>query len=117
MVTLPVSLYFVLTDSVIGGRSFGKKKMGIRVIEETGATLSMPKSIYRTILKFLPWEIAHYLVYRLVEVGDGEVHFNYYIIGGIIYALIFSYILTAIFTKKKQSFYISFPKTQVVKDS
>ncbi|WP_256463971.1 hypothetical protein [Gracilibacillus caseinilyticus] len=41
--------------------------------------------------------------------------FAYYLIGGFIYALIFTYILTAIFTKKKQSLYDIVVKSQLMK--
>lgn len=115
MVTLPVSIYFIISDSVIGGQSVGKKKMGIQVVDKNGDPLSVIQITFRTVLKFLPWELSHYLVYRLVYLGDGEVPFNYYLIGGLIYVLIFTYILTAIFTKKKQSLYDIIVKTQVIK--
>lgn len=115
MVTLPVSLYFIISDSVLCGQSFGKKKIGIRVLGENGATLSIFQLTFRTVLKFIPWELSHFLVYRLVNIGDGVVPIRYYFIGGLIYALMFSYILTAIFTKKKQALYDMFAKTQVVK--
>ena len=64
MVTLPVSIYFILSDSVFGGQSFGKKKMGIQVVDANGKALSIPRAIFRTVLKFLPWELSHFLVYR-----------------------------------------------------
>ena len=115
MVTFPVSLYFIISDSNIGGQSFGKKKMGIRVVEKNGEAISVTHITFRTILKFLPWELSHFLVYRLIYLGDGEVPFTYYLIGGLIYALIFTYIMTAIFTKKKQSLYDIATKTHVVK--
>ncbi len=115
MVTFPVSLYFIISDSNIGGQSFGKRKTGIRVVNKNGEALSLLHITFRTILKFLPWELSHFLVYRLIFLGDGEVPFRYYLIGGIIYALIFTYILTAIFTKKKQSLYDILAKTNVIK--
>lgn len=117
MVTLPVSLYFIVCDSNIVGQSFGKKKAGIRVVRQNGEAISVLHNTFRTILKFLPWELSHYFVYRLVYLGDGEMPFAYYFIGGLIYALIFAYILTAIFTKKKQSLYDIVAKTSVVKVS
>ncbi|SES62844.1 Uncharacterized membrane protein YckC, RDD family [Oceanobacillus limi] len=117
LVTLPVLLYFIISDSKIGGQSIGKKKIGIRVIGENGEPVSVLHITYRTILKFIPWKLSHYLVYRLIYIGDGEVPISYYLIGGIIYALIFAYILTAIFTKKKQSLYDIIAKTQVVRIS
>lgn len=115
LVTFPVSLYFIISDSKIGEQSFGKRKAGIRVVGSNGEALSMLRLCFRTLLKFLPWELSHFLVYRLVYVGDGEVPFIYYLLGGLIYALIFGYILTAIFTKKKQSLYDIVAKTYVIK--
>jgi len=115
MVTLPVSIYFIISDSVIGRQSFGKRYIGIKVVNEKDETISILHALCRTILKFLPWELSHYLVYRLIYLGDAEVPLNYYIIGGIIYALMFAYILTTLFTKRKKSLYDIVVKTQVIK--
>lgn len=114
MVTLPVSLYFIISDSKIGGQSFGKRKSGVKVVGKNGEAVSLLKMTFRTIIKFLPWELSHFLVYRLVHVGD-EVPFTYILIGGLIYALMFAYIFTCLFTKKKQSLYDILAKTYVVK--
>ena len=115
MVTLPISIYFTLSDSVFGGQSFGKKKMGIQVVDANGKALTIPRAVFRTVLKFFPWELSHFLVYRLVAVGDGAVPLRYSLIGVVIYGLMFAYILTAIFTKKKQSLYDIIAKTYVIK--
>ncbi|MEK3796826.1 RDD family protein [Peribacillus sp. FSL H8-0477] len=115
MVTFPISLYFIISDSKMGGQSFVKRKTSIRVVGKNGDTLSILHATFRTLLKFLPWELSHFLVYRLIYIGDGEVPIIYYLIGGLIYALMFAYILTAIFTKKKQSLYDLLAKTEVVK--
>ena len=117
IVTLPVSLYFIISDSTLFGQSFGKKRTGIRVVDKDGITPSIARLTIRTLLKFLPWELSHYLVYRLVAVGDGDVPLSYTVIGVVIYVLIFAYILTAVFTKKKQSLYDLIVKTEVVKVS
>ena len=115
LVTFPVSLYFIISDSNIGEQSFGKRKAGIKVVGTNGEALSMLHLTFRTILKFLPWELSHFLVYRMIYIGEGEISFTYYLLGGLIYALIFTYILTAIFTKKRQSLYDIVAKTYVVK--
>ncbi|MER2010249.1 MAG: RDD family protein, partial [Psychrobacillus sp.] len=75
MVTFPVSLVF---DSPIGGQSIGKRKTGIQVVNKNGEAISLLRTTFRTVLKFLPWELSHYLVYRLVYIGDGEIPFSYY---------------------------------------
>ncbi|KAB8135743.1 RDD family protein [Gracilibacillus oryzae] len=117
LVTFPVSLYFIISDSNIGKQSFGKRKAGIRVVKKNGESLSVVHAIIRTIIKFLPWELSHFLVYRLMYLGDAEVPIAYYLVGVLIYALLFAYILTAVFLKKKQSLYDILVKTYVVKES
>ncbi|MEK5440628.1 MULTISPECIES: RDD family protein [unclassified Fredinandcohnia] len=115
MVTLPVSLYFIISDSKNVGQSFGKRKSGIKVVKKSGEAVPLLQMAFRTILKLLPWEFSHFLVYRLIDMGDGEFPFTYTVIGGLIYALMFSYILTCIFTKRKQSIYDLLAKTYVLK--
>lgn len=117
LVTLPISLYFVISDSKLSGGSLGKRKMGIRVVGKEGNAISIPRAIFRTILKFFPWELSHFLAYRLMDLGDNPLPLSYYLIGGLVYLLVFVYILFAIFTRKKQSLYDILAKTQVVKSS
>jgi uncharacterized RDD family membrane protein YckC len=117
MVTLPISLYFIICDSVIGKQSYGKRKVGIKVVTNQGDSPSVILSIVRVGLKFLPWELSHFLVYRLASIGDTGVPLVYTSIGAIIYILMFAYILTAIFTSKKQSIYDLITKTQVIYES
>lgn len=117
MVTLPVSLYFVISEVMFNGQSVGKKKLNMQVVGAKGEKISLRKSIFRTLLKFLPWEMSHFLIYRLMEIGEEPVPVFYMIVGVCIYALMFLYILTAIFTKKKQAFYDRVAKTKVVKIS
>lgn len=50
LVTLPVSLYFIISDSNVVEQSFGKRKVGIRVVGNKGEALTMPHATFRTIL-------------------------------------------------------------------
>ncbi|SDN84599.1 RDD family protein [Alkalicoccus daliensis] len=113
LVTLPVSLYFIIGDSRLIGQSFGKKKVNIQVVDSKGKPLSFAHSAVRVLLKFLPWELSHFLVYRLVYI-EGNVPLHLTILGISIYILIFVYILTALFTRKKQALYDILCKTEVV---
>lgn len=114
MVTLPITIYFIISDSKIGGHSFGKKVVGIKVIGPHGEAASVIRITCRTMIKFLPWELSHFLVYRLVHIDDADVPVFYYIVGGFIYLLMFLYIGTAIFTKKKRSLYDQITNTSVI---
>ncbi len=115
LVTLPVSLYFILSDSVVGKQSFGKKVLKIRVVNQQGLPPTLSHALLRTAIKFIPWELSHFLIYRLVNLGNQEVPLHLTLIGILIYALMFAYILTAIFTRKKQSLYDMIVKTRVEK--
>ncbi|UOQ50629.1 RDD family protein [Gracilibacillus caseinilyticus] len=63
LVTFPVSLYFIISDSKVGKQSYGKRKTGIRVVGNNGESLSLLHITIRTLLKFLPWELSHFLTY------------------------------------------------------
>ncbi|WP_245830946.1 RDD family protein [Sediminibacillus massiliensis] len=115
MVTLPVSLYFIIGDSKIGRQSIGKKKTSIQVVDENGEPPSILHAAIRTLLKFFPWELSHFLVYRVINIGEGEMAGNLYSMGALVYAMIFTYILTAVWTKEKQSLYDLAVNTRVVK--
>lgn len=115
LVTLPVSLYFVVMDSQLGRQSFGKRKIHIQVVDERHKAISVYRAAWRTALKFLPWELSHFMAYRMIYLGDGAVQPMDYVIGGLVYALIFLYIFMAVFTKSKQSLYDRIAKTYVVK--
>ena len=117
LVTLPVSLYFVVTDSRLGGQSLGKRKIHIQVVDENHQAISVSRAVLRTALKFLPWELSHFMAYRMIYLGDGAVQLMDYVMGGLVYALIFLYILMVIFTKNKQSLYDWIAKTHVVKSN
>jgi len=116
IITFPVLLYFIICDSQLVGQTLGKRKIGIRVVTLHGESLTVPHSIMRMILKFLlPWELSHFFVFRLANLGDENVPLHITIIGILIYAIVFAYILTTLFTKKKQSLYDLICRTQVIR--
>lgn len=59
LAVLPVTLYFAISESSAGGATWGKKRMGIRVVGQNGGRLSRTRSLSRSCLKFLPWQMAH----------------------------------------------------------
>lgn len=117
MVTLPVTIYFAAFDSLGKGQTFGKRKMKIRVVTLDGQKPALVQSAFRNLLKFIPWELSHFLVYRLMALGDDPVPIFYMLIGSLIYVLIFVYLATAIFSKRRQTLYDWAVKTQVVRSS
>ncbi len=65
LVTLPVSLYFALLESSTWRATWGKRRKGLQVIRSDGARLSVSRAISRTVLKFIPWELAHTCIWQI----------------------------------------------------
>lgn len=51
-----VLLYFALLGCSPWQASWGKRKMGLIVTNSDGDRLSLPRSLLRSLLKFVPWE-------------------------------------------------------------
>lgn len=59
-ISFPVWIYFSLLDSHLAKGTLGKRILKLSVTKaDSSGKISFPKSFLRTILKLLPWEIAH----------------------------------------------------------
>jgi uncharacterized RDD family membrane protein YckC len=65
LITLPVIMYFVLGESSKGMGSIGKRKLGLAVADHKGERLRIFRSLIRNLIKFTPWELAHFAIWRL----------------------------------------------------
>ena len=65
LVTLPVSLYWVLGESSAWQGTWGKRRVGLRVVRADGARLSLRRAIGRAAAKFVPWEPAHACIWQV----------------------------------------------------
>ena len=63
LITLPISLYFALLEA--RGQTLGKQQRGLKVTRLNGQALGLQLSLGRTVLKFLPWELAHTCIWQL----------------------------------------------------
>jgi uncharacterized RDD family membrane protein YckC len=62
---LPVTLYFALCESGVSGATIGKRLAHIRVISLNGARVLFGRSLLRSAIKFLPWQIAHTSLFHI----------------------------------------------------
>jgi uncharacterized RDD family membrane protein YckC len=69
LLTLPVGLYFALSEARPSGATWGKRRMGIGVVAAAGEPPSIGRSVLRTALKLLPWELAHGVIWRFAIPG------------------------------------------------
>lgn len=116
LVTLPVTLYFALGESSFQKATWGKKRLGIQVTDHTGQRITLWRSLVRSVLKFIPWEIAHTFVWTIVfSPVDTPAWVNVGII--LVYGLIGLNLVFLNFTKKHQTAYDLLAGTVVMKQS
>jgi uncharacterized RDD family membrane protein YckC len=65
LVTLPVTLYFALLESSAYQATWGKRRMGLRVIGADGKRVSFGRALARVVFKFVPWELSHTLIWQI----------------------------------------------------
>ena len=59
-ISVPVWLYFAWMESSTGNATIGKRLAGFRVIDYAShARIGFWRALLRTIIKLIPWEIAH----------------------------------------------------------
>lgn len=65
LLTLPVGLYLYSTEASVHHATIGKRKLGLAVASAKGGAPRRRHIAVRTIVKLLPWEIAHTFVWQL----------------------------------------------------
>jgi len=103
---LPVILYFTLQEGSIRQGTWGKRKAGIRVVNANGGTLTKMQAFVRSLVKFLPWQIAHTSIYQIQEVVPGGEVGPFNITGFVlVYVLVGIYIAAVFISKKRRTPY------------
>ena len=69
LVTLPVGLYFALSEASARRATWGKRRLGLTVSGPGGGRLRLGRSLVRTGAKFVPWELAHAAVWGIALAG------------------------------------------------
>ncbi|MFO7270603.1 RDD family protein [Sphaerobacter thermophilus] len=61
-ISLPVWCYFTLCEGSRWQATVGKRLLGLRVVTATGERVGWGRALLRTVVKLLPWDIAHVTV-------------------------------------------------------
>ena len=116
IVTLPVTLYFAISESSSSQATWGKRRLKLKVTDHNGKQISVWRSLARTLLKFVPWELSHTLIWQLYFSPQIEsVWINYGFT--LVYLLIGLNIASLFLTKSHQTLYDLFTNTYVVHSS
>jgi uncharacterized RDD family membrane protein YckC len=113
-ISLPVWTYFALMDSKTARGTLGKRIFKLKVIRESRAeSPGNCRSYLRTILKLLPWEIAHAgVIFPTPLYFEDEATLRAWTYVGI--ALLIGYVVSLMLSKKRQTIYDHMVGTQVI---
>lgn len=101
-ISLPIWLYFILLEKSTMRATWGKKALKLQVVNTDGGSLSSFSAFLRTLIKLLPWEVAHIANNFPVPMWYTEqpgFRIGFAIAGG----LMGGYMLTLLLTKRKQT--------------
>ena len=113
LVTLPVALVFIVSEAGPAGATPGKRRMALRVVTADGERLSLGRSVARTGLKFLPWELSHAVIWRFADPGSvPEVVLNAGLV--LVWVLIGANIASAVIDGGRRTLYDRLTWTRVV---
>jgi uncharacterized RDD family membrane protein YckC len=115
--TLPVILYFTLSENGKYAGTIGKRKIGVQIVSKSLTKANIKQLLLRNCIKFLPWELAHFFVYRLFYFNSLHMIVPDWVLSGLIVSqgLALIYLLCIIFNKNHQSIYEILSMTKVVK--
>lgn len=119
LLVLPVLLYFAVCEHSSWQATWGKRKLGLRVTERSGARLSWPRSLVRSLLKLAPWELTHACLWRIPGWPLAPTTPSPIIIAGLVlvWVLVGAYLVSLLVSKQHQSLYDWIAGTVVVKVS
>jgi uncharacterized RDD family membrane protein YckC len=113
LLTLPVTLYFAASESSPRQATWGKQRLRLKVVDHDGKRVSFWRALGRTILKFIPWELSHTLIWAIYfSPGADFAWINYGF--ALVYLLIGLNILSLVITKTNQTLYDLLTHTYVI---
>lgn len=113
LVTLPVILYYTFSESSSKQGTFGKQRQLIKVVDENGKQIPFVRALIRNLLKFLPWEISHTMIWQIQFYPDASSSLLGF---GLVYVLIGLNIASVLINKTHQTVYDLITKTFVVRN-
>ncbi|WP_420632214.1 RDD family protein [Candidatus Leptofilum sp.] len=113
-VSVPIWLYFVLSERSRWQATLGKWLMGLQVTSVAGGKASWRQLLGRTVLKLLPWEIFHLaFMLPIPLMNDPNPAFRPGFVVG--YAVLLLYLLVMVQTPRQQSIHDLIMGTVVAK--
>jgi uncharacterized RDD family membrane protein YckC len=104
LVTLPVTLYFAISETSPRQATWGKQRLKLKVADRSRNGISFWRAFGRTLLKFIPWEISHTLIWQIYfspEADSAWINYGF----ALVYLLIGLNIVSLVLTRTNQTLY------------
>jgi uncharacterized RDD family membrane protein YckC len=107
VLTLPVMLYFSLWEASQHAATPGKRALGVRALRSTGERLTLGRSVARSAVKFIPWELAHTFLWRIPGWPQPEGEIPAWIVAGfvVVWSIVALNVVLVLRTKRGQTAY------------
>jgi len=117
LLVVPVILYFALFECSPRQATWGKQRMGLLVTNTHGKRLSLARSLLRSLLKFVPWELTHACLWRIPGWPLAPKVFPLISVVGLVlvWVIVGVYVLSLFVSKIHQTLYDLLAGTRVVK--
>lgn len=104
LVTLPVTLYFALSESSPRQATWGKQRLRLKIADRNENRIGFGRALGRTLLKFIPWELSHTLIWQIYfSPQTDSIWISYGF--GLVYLLIGLNVLSLVLTRTRQTLY------------
>ncbi len=114
LVTFPILLYFAISEASAWQGTWGKRRFNLRVTDRNGARIHFGRALWRTTLKFLPWELSHTLIWQIAFSPDvNSVWIGYGFL--LVYSLIGLSLVCLLLSKRNQTAYDLLAGTYVMR--
>lgn len=114
----PVGFYLYAGESSSAQATWGKAKLGLKVVDAaTGAKPTKAQLLVRTVIKLLPWEIAHFAIWHIVaSTSNGQPDFSRWLMAVTLIAdaLPFAYTATVALQRERRGPHDLLAGTRVV---
>jgi uncharacterized RDD family membrane protein YckC len=106
LLTLPVVLYFALSEGSSLRATLGKRALGLAVVDRNGGRLPVWRALLREAVRFLPWELSHAVLWRVaLSPGGGSFSAWMVIDLGVVYTLVLVYLATLFIGRQHRTVY------------
>jgi uncharacterized RDD family membrane protein YckC len=113
LVTLPITLYFAISESSPQQATWGKQRLKLKVADRNRKRIHFWRALGRTLLKFVPWEISHTLIWQIYFSPQTEsVWISYGF--ALVYFLIGLNLVSLVISKTRQTLYDFLTNTYVI---